>query len=41
MSLSVLENVEIIDITLICLENVENDCICCGNCENTYICLKQ
>jgi hypothetical protein len=32
MSLSILENVEIIDITLICLENVENDFICCKNC---------
>jgi hypothetical protein len=32
MSLSVLENVEIIDITLICLENVENDFIWCRNC---------
>jgi hypothetical protein len=32
MSLSVLEIVEIIKITTICLENVENEFICCRNC---------
>jgi hypothetical protein len=32
MSLSILEIVEIIKITLICLENVENEFICCRIC---------
>jgi hypothetical protein len=32
MSLSVLEITEIIEITLIYLENVENEFICCRNC---------
>jgi hypothetical protein len=36
MSLYVLEIVEIIKITLVCLENVENKVICLELVENTF-----
>jgi hypothetical protein len=32
MSLYFLEIVEVIEITLICLKNVENEFMCCRNC---------
>jgi hypothetical protein len=40
MSLSFLEIVENIEITLICLENVENGFICCRNCRKYLYLLK-